>query len=141
MDLKLCGIHGTDILLVRDVVAVLMLPDLTNNIPDKDDVALFPNLLRNAEFTYLPQKSVDLLIGADHQSVNRPLEYRFGQTGNPDAIRTQLGWALVGKEINVLLYNLLHDNYIQRESIRLNEQLQQIYDTEFVTRNSGEPPS
>ena len=32
MNLGLCGIHGTDILLVRDVVAVLTLPDLTNNI-------------------------------------------------------------------------------------------------------------
>ena len=120
MDFNLSGIHGTDILLVRDVVAVLTLPDSTNNIPDKDDVARFPNLLRNAEFPFLPQKTVDLLIGADHQLVRRPLEYRFGQTGNLDAIRTQLGWTLIGKEIYVRSYNLLHGNYIQRESIRLN---------------------
>ena len=92
VDLNLCGLHGTYILSLRDVVAVSTLPDLTGNIPDKDDVARFPNLLSNAKFTYLPQKTVDLLIGADHQLVHRPLEYRFGQTGNPDAIRTQLGW-------------------------------------------------
>ena len=81
-------------------------------------MARFPNLLRNAEFTYLPQKSVDLLIGADHQFVYRPLEYRFGQTGNPDAIRTQLGWTLIGKEINVRSYNLLHGESIRPNSFR-----------------------
>ena len=140
MNLDLCGIHGTDILSLRDVVAVLTLPDLTDHIPDKDDVAHFPNLLRNAKFIYLSQKTVDLLIGADHQLVHRPLEYRFGQTGNPDAIRTQLGWTLVGQEITVRSHNRLHVNYIQRKSIRLNEQLQQICDTDFVTRNSGKPP-
>ena len=141
VDLNMCGIRGTDILSLRDVVAVSTLPDLTDNIPDKEDVGRFPNLLRNAEFTYLPQKTVDLLIGADHQLVHRPLEYRFGQTGNPDAIRTQIGWTLIGQEINFRSHNLLHVNYVQRESIRLSEQLQQIYDTDFVTRNSGEPPS
>ena len=96
------------------MVAISNLPDLIDNILDKDDVARFLNLLGIAKFTYSPQKTVDLLIGADHQLVYRPTVYRFGPTGNPDAIRTQLGWTLVGQKINVRSYKLLHVNYIQR---------------------------
>ena len=50
--------------------------------------------LQGIQFPELNNKFVGLLIGLDVPGVFRPLESRYGQEGEPDAIRTLLGWTL-----------------------------------------------
>ena len=55
-------------------------------------------------------------------------------------MRTALGWTLVGPEAELDQSKRLRVNFVRLESHLLHEQLQRMYDTDFVTRTSTEEP-
>ena len=55
----------------------------------------FPHL-RNVRFPTIGDGTVSLLIGADVPEALRVLAVRHGQGLSPDAIKTPLGWSLLG---------------------------------------------
>ena len=141
VDLNLRGVNDQQhILSLQDVVAVPALPDLRESVPDHADIERYSDLLQNAAMTCLQNKSVELLIGADVQAAHRQLEYRIGPNGGPNAVRTALGWTLVGPEAELDQSKRLRVNFVRLESHLLHEQLQRMYDTDFVTRTSTEEP-
>ena len=58
-------------------------------------LAAFPHL-RNVRFLTIDDGTASLLIGADVPEALRILAVRHGQGRSPDAIRTPLGWSLLG---------------------------------------------
>ena len=100
----------------------------------------YSDLLQNAVITCLQNKSVELLVGADVQAAHRQLEYRIGPNGESNTVRTSLGWTLVGPEAELDQSKRLHINFVRLKSHLLHEQLQRMYDTDFVTRTSTEEP-
>ena len=74
---------------------------------------------------------IELLIGADIPEVHRTLEYRISQVGGPNAVRTMLGWSLVGPTNERLATQTpeFRVNFVCSESSMLHEQMQRVYDT------------
>ena len=54
------------------------------------------NHLKGVELMELGHKSVGLLIGLDAPELFRPLEYRYGDKDESDAIKTLMGWTMFG---------------------------------------------
>nr|XP_039261902.1 uncharacterized protein LOC120338039 [Styela clava] len=90
--------------------------------------------LRGIPLPDIKENEVMLLIGADHPFAHFQLERRVGGDNEPIAIRTPLGWTLLGAnkragEVDLIQANchLLHDDY----NI-LQEQVKQFWSTDAI---------
>ena len=52
--------------------------------------------LKDTDFPVLKDSDVTLLIGTDHANVLLHRDFRQGQNGEPTAVKTTLGWVLMG---------------------------------------------
>ena len=52
--------------------------------------------LKDIDFQVLKGSDVKLLIGADHANLLLHRDFRQGQNGDPTAVKTTLGWVLMG---------------------------------------------
>ena len=71
------------------------LPVTERSIPTNKDVMDWPHL-RNIDIADLVDKKVTILIGSDVPEALCPLEVRTGKIGQPHAVRTLLGWTVMG---------------------------------------------
>ena len=116
------------------------LPVVPESIPTSTDVQQWPHL-KNVDITDLVDKKVTILIGSDAPVALCPLEVRSGKKNQPHAIRTILGWTVVGP----LMRKTHQDaqiNYIRvdqalgcKEDVKvmssIQQQLQRLYNSEF----------
>ena len=122
-------------LFLREVIAVSDLPDLEDNIPTRNEVKHYPELLNNVDFCCLTDKRVRLLIGANVQAAHRVVEARYGTVDQTSAVRSVLGWSLVGPaEDDLVRGKAFSVSYVKSDNIALNEAMQRMYDTDFVTK-------
>ena len=116
-----------------NVITVSELPELKSSIPVAQDTVTYADVLNGVTFPDFVG-GVELLIGADVPAAHRTLECRISQRGGPDAVRTPLGWSLVGPtpqdrfadETNVTV------SFVQTEDLQLHRQLQRMYESDFV---------
>ena len=82
-----------------DLPEVAVVPEILvkpNTLPDPD-VFKKHNYLRNIDFRDISVDTVQVLIGANVPQVFRVEEVRSSRFSNlPDAVRTPLGWSLLG---------------------------------------------
>ena len=135
VDIVVKGVNESKELFLREVIAVSDLPDLDDNIPTRNDVKHYPELLNNVNFCCLTDKRVRLLIGANVQAAHRVVEARYGTVDQTSAVRSVLGWSLVGPtEDDLVRSKAFSVNYVKSDNIALNEAMQRMYDTDFVTK-------
>ena len=116
-----------------NVITVSELPELKSSIPVAQDTVTYADVLNGVTFPDFVG-GVELLIGADVPAAHRTLECRISQRGGPDAVRTPLGWSLVGPtpqdrfadETNVTV------SFVQTGDLQLHRQLQRMYESDFV---------
>ena len=68
---------------------------------------------------------------------HRTLEYRLSQSQGPNAVRSPLGWSLVGPTGQVSNNEHVHFNvnFVQSDNVLFHSLLQKIYDAAFVGRD------
>ena len=99
ISLSVCSIENGHELKLNDVMTVDRIPMKANLIPDQRDLDRYKHL-QGVRFIELENESVNLLIGLDVLVAFRPVENRYGNDGEPDAIRTALGWTLFGPSVS-----------------------------------------
>ena len=120
VDIVVKGVNESKELFLREVIAVSDLPDLEDSIPTRNDVKHYPELLNNVDFCCLTDKRVRLLIGANVQAAHRVVEARYGTVDQTSAVRSVLGWSLVGPaEDDLVRSKAFSVNYVKSDNIAL----------------------
>ena len=134
--LNVLGYGEQAIINLRSVLSIPHLPELKQSIPSPRDKVIHAEVLRGISFPDVKGK-VGLLIGADVSEAHRTLEYRINSSGGPNVVKTPLGWSLVKPTTRVQPDNLLEFsiNSVQIDNAVLHQQLQKVYDVDFVTKN------
>jgi len=95
ISLSVQSMDGANEVILKDVFTVDRIPLQASTIPSQSQLAHMDHL-QEVQLSELDDKSVGLLIGLDVPEVFRPIESKYGQEGEPDAIKTLLGWTLFG---------------------------------------------
>ena len=95
VNLFIQGYNEATVIELPSVLSVPCLPDLKSSISSGQDLISYADELQGVS---LPEVlgGIELLIGADIFESHRTLEYRISQISGPNAVRTMLGWSLVG---------------------------------------------
>jgi len=87
----------SNVISIRNVFAIDALPKLAESIPSNNDIERYEHL-RGLHFPEVHSKDVEVLVGAAVLEAHEITESRYGKDAQPEAIRTGLGWTLVGPE-------------------------------------------
>ena len=95
VDLQVQGVNSNAKVNLHKVWSVKRLPISVNSAEVRDDIKKL-SYLKDIDVSKIATKDVMLLIGTDSPAAHIPLEVRSGNTDQPYAIRTRLGWAIRG---------------------------------------------
>ena len=112
---RLSPINKSDV----SVVENLNLPAYTM----KND---FPHL-KDIKLEQLHDKNISILIGADEPHLHLYTENRIGNTNEPVALLTTLGWVLMGGKSN---NSKISTNFLKREWEMLDKSIERFWQTE-----------
>jgi hypothetical protein len=136
VDLVVEALDGSEALDLKNVWTVKQLTVSPNSIATPNDIKMWPHL----EGVYLPsiEKEVRILIGSNVPEVFWVLEERRGERGEPYAIRSPLGWSVLGPVHAVGIgQDKFHVNFIRDSStgyendVLLNERVKKFWETDF----------
>ena len=94
----IASLDGTAKFDIDNAVTIDHLPVLPNGNLSENDLISFPHL-KSLKLPMLNNATVDVLIGNDVIRAHKVLEEREGNGNQPNAIRTPLGWSLIGPSI------------------------------------------
>ena len=103
---------------LSNVLSVTRLPDLSASIPSCRDNEIHAEVIKGVTFPDLCGK-VELLIGANVPEAHRTLEYRLNQSGGPNAVKSPLGWSLIGPTQGAKTVNFVNLNFVQTDSFKV----------------------
>ncbi|XP_078493996.1 uncharacterized protein LOC144749513 [Ciona intestinalis] len=132
VSLSIRGIYEDSDVFLPSVFAVAQLPSLESSIPCNDVVDGYEHL-KGLEFPD-PDRHVELLIGAGCKSAHCVVEQRIGGDNEPNAVRTVLGWALVGPEGSLQAastYEARHTYNACCAMETLHQQMKQMFQQDF----------
>ena len=95
--MKLKGLQETELISLPSVLAVKELPNFKESIPTNKVVSKY-NHLTGLNFPEMPQRKVEILIGADVWQAHVIHESIEGEPDQPRALTTGLGWTLFGPD-------------------------------------------
>ena len=127
VSLTVCGLKENNEFEI-DVCTISDIPVSPNVIPLKTQLEEWPHL-KGIKFDTITKASVTLLIGANYPELFAQRECRVGARGQPMAIKTPLGWSLLGPSLS-LSSNKCNVNFVKSDSI-LHEQFNTMWDHEF----------
>ena len=136
VDLVVEALDGSESLNLKNVWTVKQLNVSPNSIATPNDIKMWPHL----EGVYLPsiEKEVRILIGSNVPEAFWVLEERRGEKGEPYAIRSPLGWSVLGPMQAVGIgQDKFHINFIRDSStgyendVLLNERVKKFWETDF----------
>ena len=105
------------------------LPALNRNLPSEEDLKRWPHL-RSIELPKLENKTVEMLIRNDIPEAHWVFEQRCGSRKQPYAVRTPLGWTLIGP-LGQASSSEAQVNFISGGQELLSTQFKRLYDAEF----------
>ena len=97
---------------LSDVFCIPSIPVTPNLIPAKTDLDKLTDL-RDIEFPQVKNATVTLLIGADCPEMFCVSEMRKGVRGQPVAIKTPLGWSLLGPSLSLGVSKNCQVNFVK----------------------------
>ena len=109
----------------------------SRSIPVPEDVKEWPHL-SDSEIPEIQGKDVGLLIGCNVPKAFWVLEERCGARGEPVAVRSLLGWTLMGPVERFGKNSSFNVNFVRLESGRgdrdeaLLQQVEKVWKTDFV---------
>ena len=110
------GLNEDAVVNLSNVLSLTRLPDLGASIPSCRNNEIHAEVLKGVTFPDL-RRTVQLLIGANVADAHRTLEYRINQSGGPNAVKSPLGWSLIGPTQGVKTVNFVNLNFVQTDSL------------------------
>ena len=98
--------------------------DLT--IPLSRSLEKWPHL-QEVHFLEVKRRKISILLGTNIQEAFIPLDVRKGNRNEPLAIKSCLGWSILGSFSNVQSSNQGQLNLITGEDVSLNDQLEEFW--------------
>ena len=105
------------------VYAVDKLPVVPNAAPTDEELCKWPHL-RDVPLTRIPDGEVLLLIGVDVPELFWTLDERRGCQGQPYAIKTVLGWSMIGASAVNKSKKNCHVNFIRKSQELSNQEIE-----------------
>ena len=133
------GVDENAVIQLSNVISVPTLPELQSSIPSNKDVSKYQEVLKGITFPEL-EGGIELLIGADVPGAHRTLEYRMNHSGGPNAVRSALGWGLVGPVDQCKGNSSLevsHVNLVQSERLELNVLKERTCERDFIGKKDA----
>ena len=112
------------------------IPVSENNIPTQLEMEEWSHL-RGIPLDEIESKRIEILIGADNPEKFWTLEERTGKKKEPYAIKSILGWSLVGPAATWNSVKEYHVNFIRSADDLLHQQVEQMWKTEFSDTNKS----
>ena len=98
-------------------------------IPTSEDIKNWSHL-DGVELASINDKEVTILIGSDVPEAHWVLEQRRGRKGQPYAVRTPLGWTLIGP-IGTTESDKFHVNFLHQDDEALHQQVEKMFKSDF----------
>ena len=127
--LEVMALNGDDSVRLDKVWTMDHLPVLNRYIPCEEDVKRWPHL-RSIDFPKLDGKAIEILIGNDVPKAQWVFELRRGRRKQPYAVRTHLGWTLIGP-LGQTSSSVAQVNFVCGGQEMLSNQFKRLYDAEF----------
>ena len=127
--LNVKNLNNDECITLDRVLSVEHLPISARSIASPEDAQRWTHL-QDLQLPYLNEKKVTILIGNDVPEAHWCMEQRLGQRKQPYAVRTLLGWTLVGPMGSCEDTNT-HVNMINTEQEAIAEQLERMYNSDF----------
>ena len=86
--------------------------------------------LRHVTFPEVERKKVSILIGTSLQEAFIPLEVKKGKSNEPFAIRSCLGWSILGGSVSISWKRHFNLNRVSSEHVSPNRQLEEVWRVE-----------
>ncbi|KAF4514206.1 UNVERIFIED_CONTAM: hypothetical protein B566_EDAN019426, partial [Ephemera danica] len=131
---KVTSIDGSNSITVDQALVVPRLPTKLP-VPSIRNEALKWSHLKDITFEDADVSDVVLLIGCDHPEAHWVFDQRLGNRKQPYAIKTLLGWILLGPLGNASK-TLAAVNCLSRDEPAILDQLKKLYDAEFADTNT-----
>ena len=129
--LNVSALDGDDPIVLDKVWTVDRLPISKQSVPSDEDVSQWPHL-KGVKFPRLDgeEKVVSILIGNDVPEAHWVYDERRGRRKQPYAVRTPLGWTLLGC-LNSSAAKEAQVSFVRASQEMLSSQLRRMYDAEF----------
>lgn len=101
----------------------------SHSIPTAEDIASWPHL-NGIDLPDLDDKEVTILIGSDYPEAHWVLEHRRGAKGQPYAVRTPLGWTVMGP-LGTTNNNNVSVNFLRKDDELLHQQVERMFNADF----------
>ncbi|XP_067045816.1 uncharacterized protein [Acropora muricata] len=137
LKLTISSLDGTSALEIQRVWTVDRLNVLSRSIPRAEDVQVWSHL-SDIELPEIQNKDVRVLIGCNVPEAFWVMEERRGKRGEPIAVRSLLGWTLMGPTENHQEDSKFSVNFVRLEDGRdsrdeaLLSQVEKFWKTDFV---------
>ena len=125
------------------LTSVFVLDDIPirpNLVPAKGKLQEMPHL-KDIEFPQIKADKVTLLIGADIPELFLSTDYRKGRRGQPTAIKTPLGWSLLGPSLTASLATNCFVGFVNSQDEVLHKQICSLWETDFQPETSLQMPT
>ena len=129
-DLDIQPIDGNESITLRKVWSVKSLPISTRSAAKYADIRNLP-YLSGINIPDIDTNDVMMLIGTDSPIAHIPLEVKFGNSDEPYAIRTRLGWAIRGPVPTMKESNDININFFESRDMLLQQQIERLWTTDF----------
>ena len=130
VNLTVCSLAGDETLVLRDVLSVDRLPVSPNPSLSSDELKAWPHL-PNVSFPVV-QGEVLLLIGLNAPEAFWVAEERRGATAQPYAVRTTLGWSIVGPKFIGNQESSVSVNFVSTSEQLINSQIECLWRLDSV---------
>ncbi|XP_076825039.1 uncharacterized protein LOC143470665 [Clavelina lepadiformis] len=137
VSLSIQGLTETAVIDLEEVMTLSCLPKLKRSILTNKDVTRY-SYLEGLQFPAIPAGGVELHIGAGARKAHVIHAVREGGANRPTAVRTGLGWTLVGPEPATKDRAFCQVNYARCDNRILHEQMQRMFDHDFVEDEDSE---
>jgi hypothetical protein len=127
--ITLQSLCGTNKIEVKDVWTVKSLPAVERFVPNERQLLKWKHL-NNINFPAVPNGTIGVLLGMNAPMAHWTLEHRYGGEDEPFAIRTPLGWTILGP-VNQVASIALQANSIQGLRGSIDDKIEQLFNHEF----------
>lgn len=128
VQLKVSSLDKRETLDLNKVWSVRKLPISLDSMPDRREVSKWRHL-DGIDLPHINEGQVELLIGSDVPEAFWVEEERRGRRGEPYAIRSLLGWSIIGPAGKCTPQGAVNVNF--QQSLSVEDQIEKLWSTDF----------
>jgi len=130
LSMSVCGLNESESISLEAVWTVDKLPISADSIPQPSDMNQWSHL-RDVSIPQIDEKEVMLLIGGDTPEAFWVKEDRRGGKGDPYAMRSALGWTIIGPTSRRGKRSRFTSNFTRMQDDLLHAQVERFWELDF----------